>query len=101
VLSGVAAVFLAVAIAEPAAAAFAAVPAALVVFTRRPRIAALAATMLFAVLSALAIRRQLGMRFLADAAWPGRFEDLHRPGMVVVALLVAGCLAADRWRQAG
>lgn len=101
VACGIAAVGLAAVIAGPTAALYAVLPALVVVLTRRPRIAVLGSAMLFAVLAAIAVRRQLDLRFLADAAWPSRFEDLHRPGLVVVALLVAGCLWIDRRDQAG
>jgi hypothetical protein len=100
VASAATAVVLAALIAQPSAALVAAAPAALVLATRRPRIAAVAATLLFSAVTAMAVIRQVTMRFPADAAWPARFEHLHRPGMVVVALLVAGCLYADRRDQA-
>lgn len=100
VASAATAVVLAALIAQPSAALVAAAPAALVLATRRPRIAAVAATLLFSAVAAMAVIRQVTMRFPADAAWPARFEHLHRPGMVVVALLMAGCLFADRRDQA-
>lgn len=99
-LAAVAAVVLTGLIASPASVAAAAVPAALVIVTKRPRVAALAAALLFTGLAAVAVRRQRALRFPADAAWPARFDDLHRPGMVVVALLLAGCLVAAHRRQA-
>jgi hypothetical protein len=100
-LTAAAAVVVAALVASPASAAVAVVPAVLVLITRRPRIAAAAAAVLFALLAAMAVRRQLGLRFMADAAWPGRFEHLHRPGMLVVALLLAGALVAEGRDQAG
>ena len=46
--------------------------------------------------------RQYRERFFPDAAWPGRFEDLHRAGLFVVVLLLAGTLIdrADRTSRA-
>ncbi|MFM7686906.1 MAG: hypothetical protein ACKPDI_13425, partial [Actinomycetota bacterium] len=99
--SGATALVVTLLIAGPSAAAAVALPAALVVALRRPRIAAVSAALLFTALAAMAVRRQLSMRFPADAAWPSRFEHLHRPGMVVVALLVAGCVYVGRGDQAG
>ena len=99
-LAAAAAALLTVSIAGPASAAGAVVPIALVVAFRRPRLAAVAACLLFTGLVAVAVRRQRSLRFPADAAWPSRFDDLHRPGMVVVALLLAGCVVAANRRQA-
>jgi hypothetical protein len=42
--------------------------------------------------------RVVRYRPFPNAGWPGTFEDLHRPGMLVLALL-AGSLAADRPRR--
>jgi hypothetical protein len=34
-----------------------------------------------------------------SAAWPGHFEDLHRPGMFVIALLAGSLVARDHPRR--
>ncbi|MFZ4718083.1 MAG: hypothetical protein ACOYMR_01575, partial [Ilumatobacteraceae bacterium] len=79
-------------IAAPRTAVLAMVPALLVVVLRRPRVAALAAVVLMAYLGVQITLRQWASRYLANAAWPGMFADLHRPGMMVVALLLAGSI---------
>ena len=83
---------------SPAWAVAALVPAVLVVVLRRPRAMAVAAAVLTGVLGATVAWRQLADRHLPDAGWPGWFEDLHRAGMFVVALLVAGTLDSDTSR---
>jgi arabinofuranan 3-O-arabinosyltransferase len=83
-------------IASPRAGLIAIVPAAIVVAARRPRLAALGSALVMAALGVLVIGRQLANRYSANAAWPGFFEDLHRPGMLVVSLLLAGALIAQR-----
>ena len=77
---------------SPRTGMFAVVPAVLVLALRRPRLAALAAAALMALLSARIVARQLANRYAANAGWPSFFEDLHRPGMLVVALLLAGAI---------
>ncbi|CAB4570182.1 MAG: DUF3367 domain-containing protein [Actinobacteria bacterium] len=80
------------------------VPAAVIVATRRSSSAALAASVTVGVLGLMVAWRQYRERFLPDAAWPGRFDDLHRPGVFVVVLLLAGTwidrTAATRPRDA-
>jgi len=87
-------------VAAPSTVALAAIPAALVLLLRRVRLAAVVGTGLSLWLGGLVVSRQLEHRWLADAAWPTRFDDLHRPGMLVVVLLLAGALLG-RDRQAG
>jgi arabinofuranan 3-O-arabinosyltransferase len=85
----------AAAVVSPSWGALALLPAVALVLLRRPRTASVAAAVLTAVLGAVVAWRQLADRHLPDAAWPGWFEDLHRAGMFVVALLLAGSLDAD------
>jgi arabinofuranan 3-O-arabinosyltransferase len=80
-------------IAAPSTALYALVPAVLVVLLRRPRVAAVVAAVLLAALGGRVLQRQLSNRFPANAAWPGFFEKLHRPGMLIVALLLVAALA--------
>lgn len=88
-------------VASPSAALLAVVPAVLVLAVRRVRLAAIAGVGLSMWLGADIVRRQLEHRYLADAAWPTRFDDLHRAGMAVVVLLLAGAfLARDRQASA-
>jgi arabinofuranan 3-O-arabinosyltransferase len=68
---------------------------AVIVATRRPVLAGVAAVGLAAVLAAVVVRRELAERYPADTRWPGHFEDLHRPGLLVVALLLVAAL--DLW----
>ena len=93
--AGVLVVAAAVAV-EPRWGVAALAPAAVVVVTRRPRLAALAAAAGVAFLGALVAWREYDQRFFLDASWPGHFEDLHRAGVFVVMLLLAGTLAHDR-----
>ncbi len=79
-------------IGSPRTAVAALLPAAVVVVFRRPRLAGVGAVLLMSALSARIVFRQLANRYAANAAWPGSFEDLHRPGMLVVALLLAGAI---------
>ncbi len=79
-------------IASPRTALVALAPAAVVIAFRRPRLAGVGAVMLMAALSARIVLRQLANRYAANAGWPGNFEDMHRPGMLVVALLLAGAV---------
>jgi arabinofuranan 3-O-arabinosyltransferase len=94
-IAGVAVVLLTALVAAPSTALYALAPAVLVVVFRRPRIAAAAAAALTAFLAARVVRIQLANRYPANAAWPGFFEKLHRPGMLVVVLLLVA-VVADR-----
>jgi hypothetical protein len=62
------------------------------VLTRRTRPAALAAAVATGVLGVTVAWRQRHERYFPDASWPGHFEDLHRAGLFVVVLLLAGTL---------
>jgi hypothetical protein len=42
------------------------------------------------------VRRELENRYFLNAGWTFNFEDLHRPGMFVVVLLLAGCVDVTR-----
>ena len=85
-------VALAALVASPSTLTLAAVPAAVVLVSRRPRSAGAAGTILSMALAAQIVHRQIQHRWLADAAWPIRFDDLHRAGIVVVVLLLVGAL---------
>ncbi|MBI4936268.1 MAG: DUF3367 domain-containing protein [Actinobacteria bacterium] len=93
IVSAVALVALTALVAAPSTALIAAVPAALVVVFRRPRIAAIAGVGLLGLLAARVVQRQLTGRYLANAAWPSAWEKLHRPGVLVVVLLLVSALA--------
>jgi arabinofuranan 3-O-arabinosyltransferase len=68
--------------------------AAVVAATRRPRMLMAAGVAGAAVLMALVVIRQLSNRWFANAAWPARFDDLHRPGLLVVCAFAAGAIAS-------
>jgi TRAP-type C4-dicarboxylate transport system permease large subunit len=81
--------------------ALALVSAALIVVLRRPPVAGLVAIVLIAGIGARIVQRQRGERHPANAAWPGFWEKLHGPALVVVMLLVAASvLDATRRRDA-
>ena len=73
----------------------AAVAAALVVWTRRPRLVALAGIVGIAGIAALVLRRQWAYRYPANAAWPGNFQDLHRLGLFAIVVLAVSFFADD------
>jgi arabinofuranan 3-O-arabinosyltransferase len=60
----------------------------------RPRLLAAAAVAIWAGCGAIVLWRVVRYRPFPNAGWPGTFEDLHRPGMLVLALL-AGSLASN------
>ncbi len=76
--------------------------AAIVLVTRRPRLLMAAGVAGVATLMTMVVLRQLSNRWFANAAWPARFDDLHRPGLLVVCAFVAGAVAAhdDRSSEA-
>jgi arabinofuranan 3-O-arabinosyltransferase len=88
-------VLLAALVASPTAALWASIPAAAMLATRRPRVSAAASTMLMALLATTVVQRQLVSRAAAGPAWILQFSDLHRAGMLVVVLLLAGALSGD------
>jgi arabinofuranan 3-O-arabinosyltransferase len=59
----------------------------------RPRLLAAAALAIWVGCGAIVLWRVVRYRPFPNAGWPGTFEDLHRPGMLVLALL-AGSLAS-------
>jgi hypothetical protein len=79
----------------PLWAAIALIPGALVVLLRRPLLLGVAAASLAAVLGGIVVHRELQRRFFLNAGWTSNFEDLHRPGLFVVVLLLACCIASD------
>jgi arabinofuranan 3-O-arabinosyltransferase len=79
----------------PLWAAIALVPALLVVLLRRPVVLGVGSAALAAVLGAIVVRRVLEHRYFLNAGWTSYFEDLHRPGMFVVVLLLAACIGHD------
>lgn len=85
---------------EPNWALVALIPAAAVVVSRRPRLAAWASVGLAACLGAAVLLLQRRHRYLPDAAWPGHFEHLHHAGLFVVVLLGAACIGSDLAPQA-
>ena len=92
VVAAVALVGLTALVAAPSTAAIAAIPAALIVVFRRPRIAAITGVGLLGLLAARIVQRQLSGRYAANAAWPSAWEKLHRPGLLVVVLLLVSAL---------
>ena len=93
--AAVALVLAAALVVRPHWAVIALVPAALVVVTRRPRLAAWAAAALAAALGAGVLLTQRHHRYFPDAAWPGYFEQFHQAGLFVVVLLFAATLGSD------
>ncbi|MGH9134641.1 MAG: hypothetical protein ACRDZZ_11930, partial [Ilumatobacteraceae bacterium] len=65
------------------------------VAARRPRLLAAAALAVWLGCGAIVLWRVVRYRPFPDAGWPGNFEDLHRPGMLVLALLAGSLAAAD------
>ena len=63
---------------------------------RRPRLLGWASLVIVAGMAAVMVRRVTTLHPFANAGWPGRFEDLHRPGMVVIVLLFASAIATVR-----
>ena len=61
----------------------------------RPRLLAGAALALWIGCGAIVLWRVVRYRPFPDAGWPSTFEDLHRPGMLVIALLVASLVSAE------
>ncbi|MEI8240317.1 MAG: hypothetical protein WCI22_12955, partial [Actinomycetota bacterium] len=96
IVAGAALVAITALIAGPSTALYALVPAAVIVAQRRPRLAGVFGALLMAALGARVLQRQSAGRFLANAAWPGLFDRLHRPGMLVVAMVLVAALA-DRY----
>jgi arabinofuranan 3-O-arabinosyltransferase len=72
--------------------------AASVVLTRRPRLAAAAAAVTAGMVGFLVAVRQYFDRFPPDAAWPGRFSDLHAPALFVTVLLLSSLVGERRSR---
>ena len=68
---------------------------AAIVTTRRTRLPGLAAVVLAAVLGLIVFAREITNRYFVNAGWPDHFEDLHRFGLLVVALLLAGAIVDD------
>lgn len=66
--------------------------AVVLAITRRPRLAGLAAWLGMGAIAAVIVVRQQIERFPADAGWPVRWDILHRPGLLVVVLLLVSCL---------
>ena len=80
---------------SPKYGAFAAVVGIAVVALRRPLIAGVASLVLFGGLAAVIVGRELRYRFAANPSWPAAFDRLHRPGLLVVVLLLAATLVDD------
>ncbi len=65
----------------------------------RPRLLALAAAALWTATGLVLVTRVIRFRPFPDASWPGRFEDLHRPALFVLALLAGSLVAEPRVRR--
>jgi arabinofuranan 3-O-arabinosyltransferase len=61
----------------------------------RPRLLGVFALAIWLCCGVVVLSRVMRYRPFPNAGWPGTFEDLHRPGMLVLALL-AGSLVAGR-----
>ncbi len=92
IVAAIALVGLTLLLVSPEMALFAVVPAAVIVALRRPPVAGLVAVVLISGIGARIVQRQRGERHPANAAWPGVWEKLHGPALVVVMLLVAASL---------
>ncbi|MEQ1699684.1 MAG: hypothetical protein ABMA25_06220, partial [Ilumatobacteraceae bacterium] len=92
IVSAAALIALTALLVSPEMALFALVPAVLIVALRRPVIAGPVAIVLISGIGARIVQRQRGERHPANAAWPGFWEKLHGPALVVVMLLVAASL---------
>lgn len=92
VASGVVLVGLTGLLVSPQMAAVSLVPALAMIAFRRPAIAGATALLLVVAIGARITQRQLAERFVANAGWPGLWEKLHGPGLLVVTLLVAASL---------
>jgi hypothetical protein len=74
---------------------YAAAAGVLVVLLRRPLVAGVGAVAVVAAIGALTVRREVLYRYPANPDWPGQFADLHRLGLFVVVLLLAGAIVDD------
>ena len=79
----------------------AAVAAAATLVLRRTGWLVWAGAVLAAGIGATVAHREITHRYFVDATWPGRFEDLHRAGMFVVVLVLAGALVHEPHGAAG
>ena len=77
---------------SPSMALVALVPGIAIVMLRRPAIAGITALSLAGVIGARIAQRQILDRHPANAGWPGAWNKLHGPGLLVVTLLVAATL---------
>jgi len=80
---------------SPIFAVLAAAVGVVIVASRRPVIAGVAALMLLSALAALIVRRQLRYHLVANPSWPAAFDDLHRLGLLVVVLLLAATIVDE------
>lgn len=62
------------------------------VVIRRPVAAAVLSLALLGGLAALIVRRQLRYDLVANPSWPAAFDDLHRPGLLAIVLLLAATI---------
>lgn len=65
---------------------------------RRPRVTGYAAVAIAAYIGLVMVRRVTSLHPFANAGWPGEFEDLHRLGMAVIVLVLAGAVGTFRAR---
>lgn len=93
-ISAVVLVALTALVVSPEMALVALLPAAAIVITRRLAVAGAAALLVVAAIGARMVQRQLAGRYPANAAWPGIWEKLHGPGLLVVTLLLTAALLA-------
>jgi hypothetical protein len=62
----------------------------------RPRLLGAAALAVWIGCGVIVLWRVVRYRPFPNAGWPGTFEDLHRPGMLVIALLAGSLASAER-----
>lgn len=79
----------------------AAAVAAVAAWLQRPRLLGLAAVAVAAGNAVVIAFRVVTVRPFANASWPGAFERLHRPGLLVVVFLLGSLAAGDRLRPPG
>ena len=96
IVSALALVGLTALLVSPSMAVVALAPAAAIVVLRRPAIAGAGALLLVAAIGARITQRQLLGRYSANAGWPGLWDKLHGPGLLVVTLLVTATLLDHR-----
>jgi arabinofuranan 3-O-arabinosyltransferase len=95
VIAGAALTLLALVTISPTYGLLGAVFGLAIIATRRPVVAGVASVLLISGLAALIVRRQLRYHLGANPSWPAAFDDLHRLGLLAVALLLAATIVDE------